>query len=117
MGKLLTCLYDFIFIFLLVYIVYSVFLKKRKNYKGLSDNDMIKIFIRRYNLDMRKTKFENVVKAITFINSFIISFCSVIVINIDSIVWSIIISFVVIMSLLYSLYEITGRAFKRKEEK
>lgn len=118
MGKLLSCFYDFIFIFLLVYIVYSVFLnKKRKDYKSLSDNDMVKIFIRRYDLDMRKTKYENVVKAITFINSFIISFCSVIVINIDSIVWSIIISFVVIMCLLYSLYEITGRMFKRKEEK
>lgn len=116
MDKILSCLYDFVFIFLLVFIVYSVFLNKnRKEYKMLKKNDMIKVFIARYNLDMKKTKYDTVLRVVTFINSFIISFSSVLVINIDSVVWAILISFVVIMALIYALYEIAGRALKRKE--
>lgn len=118
MDKFLSCFYDFVFIFLLVYIVYSVFLNKNKHdYKKLQKNDMIKIFIARYNLDVKKTKYENILKIVTFINSFIISFSAVLVINIDSMIWSILISFVVIMALIYSLYEIAGRLLKKKEGK
>ena len=79
MDKFLSCLYDFVCIFLLVFIVYSVFLNKnRKEYKKLKKNDMIRLFIARYNLDMKKTKYELVLRTETIINSFIISFCSVI---------------------------------------
>ena len=118
MDKFLSCLYDFLFIFLLVFIVYSVFLNKnKKEYKKVSKNDMMKIFIARYNLDMKKTDYTTVLRVVTFINSFIISFSSVLVINIKSIVWSILISFVVIIALIYSLYEIAGRTLKRREGK
>ena len=56
MKFFLSCLYDFVFIFLLMMIVYSVFLNKsRKEYSKLKDNDMVKFFIARYDLDMRKT--------------------------------------------------------------
>ena len=118
MDKFLSCLYDFVFIFLLVFIVYSVFLNKnRKDYKKLKKNDMIRVFIARYNLDMRKTKYELVLRTETIINSFIISFCSVLVINIDSMIWSMLVGFAVMMALIYSLYEITGRTLKRREGK
>ena len=106
MDKFLSCLYDFVCIFLLVFIVYSVFLNKnRKEYKKLKKNDMIRLFIARYNLDMKKTKYELVLRTETIINSFIISFCSVLVINIKGVIWAIIIGFAVIMVLTYSLYD------------
>ena len=118
MDKFLSCLYDFVCIFLLVFIVYSVFLNKnRKEYKKLKKNDMIRLFIARYNLDMKKTKYELVLRTETIINSFIISFCSVLVINIKGVIWAIIIGFAVIMALTYSLYEIFGRVLKRREGK
>ena len=118
MKLFLSCLYDFVFIFLLMLVVYSVFLNKnRKEYIKLKDNDMIKYFIARYDLDMRKTNYKTVLNIVTVINSFIISFCSVLVINIKGVMWSIVIGFAVIMALTYSLYEIFGRALKRKEDK
>ena len=118
MDKFLGCLYDFVFIFLLVFIVYSVFLNKnRKEYKKIKKNDMIKIFIARYNLDMKKTKYETVLRVETIINSFIISFCSVLVINIESMIWGVLVGFAVMMALIYALYEITGRMLKRREGK
>ncbi len=118
MDKFLGCLYDFVFIFLLVFIVYSVFLNKnRKEYKKIKKNDMIKIFIARYNLDMKKTKYETVLRVETIINSFIISFCSVLVINIESMIWGVLVGFAVMMALIYALYEIAGRMLKRREGK
>lgn len=118
MKLFLSCLYDFVFIFLLMLVVYSVFLNKnRKEYSKLKDNDMVKYFIARYDLDMRKTKYKTVLNIVTVINSFIISFCSVLVINIKGVVWAILVGFAVIMALTYSLYEIFGRALKRREDK
>lgn len=116
MENILNYLYDFVFIFLLILIVYFVFLNKsRKEYSKLKDNDMVKYFIARYDLDMRKTNYKTVLNVVTFINSFIISFGSVLVINIKGIMWSIIVGFAAIMALMYSLYEIAGRILKRRE--
>lgn len=118
MKLFLSCLYDFVFIFLLMLVVYSVFLNKnRKEYSKLKDNDMVKYFIARYDLDMRKTRYKTVLNIVTVINSFIISFCSVLVINIKGVVWAILVGFAAIMALTYSLYEIFGRALKRREDK
>ena len=78
---------------------------------------MIKIFIARYNLDMKKTKYETVLRVETIINSFIISFCSVLVINIESMIWGVLVGFAVMMALIYALYEIAGRMLKRREGK
>ena len=41
---------------------------------------------------------------------------AVIVIRIKGMVWPILIAFAVIVILIYSLYEITGRYFKKKED-
>lgn len=117
MKELLGFLLDVILIFLVIYIVYSVFLnRKRKNYKDLKKTDEIKLFISRYNLDMRKTKYKEVLTSLTIINSFILSFTTSVVIRINGLMMSIIVGFITILLLIYSLYEITGKYFKRKEE-
>ena len=112
----LKALYDFLLLFLMYYIVYSVFLnKKRRKYSDISKTDEIRYFILRYDLDMRKTKYEVVLKLVTLINSFILAFTTAIVINIEKIIWAILVGFAVIMILIYSLYEIVGRYLKKKE--
>ena len=112
----LKALYDFLLLFLMYYIVYTVFLnKKRRKYSDIGKTDEIRYFILRYDLDMRKTKYEVVLKLVTLINSFILAFTTAIVINIDKIIWAILVGFAVIMILIYSLYEIVGRYLKKKE--
>ncbi|NLC47937.1 MAG: hypothetical protein GX758_01070 [Tenericutes bacterium] len=109
---------DFLLLFLLFYLIYTVFLnKKRRTYSQIKKNDEIKYFISRFDLDMKKTKYTSLLRALTLMNSFILAFTSTIVIYIDSIIWSMLISFVIIMIMLYSVYEIVGRSFKRKENK
>jgi hypothetical protein len=99
------------------YIVYEVFLnKKRREYLQLKKTDEIRYFILRFDLDMRKTKYKSLLKALTLMNSFILAFTTTIVIYIDSVIWSVLISFMVIMIMLYAVYEIVGKYFKRKED-
>ncbi len=118
MNEKLELLLDFVLIFLLIFIVLSVFInKKRKDYSKLDKNDYVRKFIIRYNLDMKKTSYRKVLNALTIINSFIMSFCTVMILQIESIAWKLIITFAVLMFLIYSLYEITGRYFKKKENK
>ena len=117
MDKVSGFFLDLIVIFIIVFLIYTIiFNRKRKNYKDLKKNDEIKSFIARYNLDMRKTEYKKLLKALTIINSFILSFTTSIVIRIDGFIKSLLIGFLIIMVLIYSLYEITGKYFKRKEE-
>ena len=117
MSEMVWFLYDFILLFLLVLIVYLVFInKRRKEYSKLKDNSVVKNFIAKYNIDVRKTKYEKVLKTVSVINSFILSFCTALMLHLQIGYWKYIVVFLVIMALIYSLYEISGRYFKKKED-
>ena len=117
-NSVLQFLYDFVLLFLLVLIVYLVFVnKRRKDYSKLKDGNYVKSFIARYNLDMRKTDYKKVLIIFSVINSFILSFTSALILNIDKFIWKVVISFIVIFVLIYALYEIAGRYLKNKEDK
>lgn len=107
---------DFILLFLMCLIIYLVFVAKRKkDYSKLKKNDEIVIFVTRYRLNPKKTNYKKLVYILYIINSFIISFTSVLILNIENIWWSIVICFIVIFVLVYSLFEIAGRYFKKME--
>ena len=117
-NTLFQFLYDYVWLFLLLLIVYLVFVNKRRSeYSKLKDGSYIKAFIARYNLDMRKTDYKEVLRLFAFINSFILSFTSALVLNIDEFVWKIVVSFIVIFVCIYALQEIAGRYLKNKEGK
>ena len=118
MRYLYMFLFDFALFFVVIYLFYSVYLKKRKkDYNKLKKGDYIKSFIARYNLDVRKTKYESVLNLLAFNNSFTIAFTSALIMNVKGIYWKIIVSFVVLFILLFSLYELGGRYLKHKEDK
>lgn len=117
MENVLAFLYDFVLLFLLFYLIYTVFVnKKKKDYSKLKKNDVIKIFIARYNLDMRKTEYKSVLRILTIINAFIISFTATLILHINNFWLKVAVCFVVIFVLIYSLFEIAGRYLKNKEE-
>ena len=117
MDKMFSFLLDFIIVFTVVYLLYVLFFnKKRRNYKTLKKNDEVKLFIDRYNLDMKKIEYKKVLQVVTIINTFILSFTTVLIVRIKGFMISLLIGFVVIMILIYSLYEIAGNYFKRKED-
>lgn len=108
---------EFLLLFMLVYIIYSVFFNKnRKDYKELKKNDEIKFFIRKYDLDMRKTKYKSLLRTLTLTNSFIISLETTIVLNISNYIIKIIVCLVTSMILIYVFYTLIGSYYKKKED-
>jgi len=111
-------LIDFILFFIGFLIFYLLYYKyTKKEYSKLKDGDYIKLFIARYDLDVRKTKFKTILKVVAFNNSFILAVVTTLVLYIKGYMLKILISFVLIFILIYSLYEITGRYLKKKEGK
>ncbi len=118
MSTVLKFLYNFILLFIMFIIIYRVFIyKNKKDYSKLKKNDEIKVFIARYNLDMRKTDYKKVYNVIILINAFIISFSATVVLNVEEMLFKLLICFAVVFILIYALFEIAGRYFKNKEEK
>lgn len=109
---------DFMLMFLLVYLFNVFYVNKfKRDYNKLKKNDPIVIFVLRYDLSLKKLNYVYLINILGIINSFIIAFTATIITNIDSIVWSLIVCFVVLCVLVYSLYEIAGRYFKKLENK
>ena len=102
-------------IFLLIYIF--IINRKRKDYKNGKKQAEISYIINKSKLDMRKTKYNTLKWAVTFINPFIISVTFIIVTNIESYLIGIIVGFITLLLLVYSCYEILGRYLKKKEGK
>ena len=119
-GKLLNNLYlgyllDFIGIFLIVYIVYVVFInRRRKELEKLKKSNEVVIFIRRYNLNMKKVTYKKLLNELALINSFIIAFNSLIIIYVEHFVWAALFTFVSIVIMIYAVYEILGRTYIKK---
>ncbi len=102
-------------IFLLIYIF--IINRKRKDYNNGKKQTEISYIINKFKLDMRKTKYNTLKWAITLINPLIISITFVIVINIESFTFGLLVGFVIMLMLVYACYEILGRILKKKEGK
>jgi hypothetical protein len=104
--------------FLIIFLVYLLVVNRRKyNYSLLNENDQVKIFINRYKINIEKVNYKYLLSVIAFINSFILSLTSAIIFRIDNVLLSICVSFIIIFSLIFILFEIAGRYFKRLEGK
>ena len=105
---------EFILAFIIFYLIYAIFFnRKRKNYIQGKKYADIEFFVKRYNVDVKKVGYKRLLKTITLMNSLILSLTYMIFTNIKSILWAILVGFAVGFILIYSLYEIVGRHFKK----
>ena len=100
--------------YILSFIVYVLFINSKKRKNELAE---IKYIIEKFKLDRDKLNTKKLKWILSFINPFIISITFMIIINIESYILGIMIGFVVMMILVYSVYEIIGRCLKRGERK
>ncbi|MCI8394762.1 MAG: hypothetical protein HFH86_04720 [Bacilli bacterium] len=111
-------LYHFIWFgvfFVIIFIVYFFLLRfkvKQKNYQSFGEMNYL---IRKFHLDVTKMSYWKVIIPISFINAFIISFVATFVMMISmSMIWQLLCGFVLLMALIYSIYEIYGRHLQKK---
>ncbi len=92
--------------------------KKTKGPKKEKSIGELDYLISRFKLNKRKLNKEKAIIWISLINSFIISFVSCIVMLLPlKMIWQLLIAFVLLFALIYSLYEIYGRHLKKMEER
>ena len=104
----------FAFAYLVTFLGYFIMLRKKKRKKELAEMTYI---IEKFKLE-RNTKLLNKLKWIlNFINPFIISIAFIIIINVKSLVLGAMIGFVIMVLLVYAIYEIIGRILKKGEDK
>ena len=131
MNEYLLSVYIFIALLIIVFLVDYYLINKRKlnliknkgvtkkgkkkKIKSISEIDYLKA---KFKLDEKKLDKDKMIIMISFINAFIISLVSSIVMLMPfAIMWQMIIAFALLFGLIYALYEIYGRHLKRKEDK
>lgn len=114
--KIIINVIYFVVSYLIIFLLYSLVInRKKKSYKDATKQMDILYLVNKFKLNTKKTKY-NTLKWITnIINPLIISITFIIVANIKSFILGIMIGFLVMMMLIYSIYEIIGRILKKKE--
>lgn len=114
MDNTLINLIYFITSYVIIFLLYALYIyrRKKKDFKKTLEVDYL---VSKFKL--RKVDYNRLKWILTIINPLIISITFLVVININSFVLGVMIGFVIMMLLIYSLYEILGRYLKRKEDK
>ena len=114
--KIIINVIYFVVSYLIIFLLYSLVInRKKKSYKDATKQMDILYLGNKFKLNTKKTKY-NTLKWITnIVNPLIISITFIIVTNIKSFTLGIMIGFLVMMMLIYSIYEIIGRILKKKE--
>lgn len=106
-----------VFIIVLVFCLIKYFHKLKK--KKQTEVNEIKYLIYKFNLDKNKINYKVLNVIISSVNALIIAFVSTLVCVLPADKWyklmlAFMVAFVILMGLIYSLYEIIGRALVRK---
>lgn len=114
--KIIVNIVYFVVSYLIIFLLYSLVInRKKKSYKDATKQMDVLYLVNKFKLNTKKTKY-NTLKWITnIVNPLIISITFIIVTNIKSFTLGIMIGFLVMMMLIYSIYEIIGRILKKKE--
>lgn len=103
--------------FIFIFLIHLFLIKHMKRKDRSSDGIGINLIIKRFNLDLKKIKYKKIAISVSLVNSFIISFTSIIILNIDNFIYKLIVGFVLITLLIYALYEIIGRSLYKSQFK
>ena len=102
--------------FIIVFLVYKLLYRKKKDFNKLKNTDEVRAFIIKYDLDVRQINYKKLLNVLILINTFIISFTATIIVRIESIGWSIAVCVLIVAALILSLFPIAGNYFKSHEK-
>ena len=114
MNDYLILLIYFISAYVLSFIVYYIYLKKSKKKDELLE---IEYLIKKFNLPKNKESKNRIKSIMSLVNPLIIALTFIVVISIDSFILGVLIGFVIMVVLIYSIYEIIGRILKKEKSK
>ncbi len=114
-AEIIYDIFFFFLVFLGVFVInYFLYLRKIKKNKL----EIYEYLVKRFRLNPKKLHLRKMILPMSLINAFIIAFCTTFItmIKVDFI-WQLMIGFVLVFFLIYSLYEIYGRHLVNKSRK
>ncbi|MEG2458079.1 MAG: hypothetical protein RSB41_04230 [Bacilli bacterium] len=113
MNFFLDNLIMFLISYLFIFLMYILFINRKGKKRDKKIYPEVEYLKNKFKLNS-KVKDKDLLMITSLINSFIVSFTFIIVINFDKLIWGILVGFVILMILIYSLYEIAGRILKKR---
>lgn len=111
MFSILYFIIVFVIIYFAYYLIFDDMLKKEK-YARISE---LVLLTRKFNLDKKKMNYKSLLNGIAIINAFIMGFTVAIVDLIPlNYVFKLLIAFVIIITLMFSLYFLYGKYLNKK---
>jgi len=102
----------FVLVFLFYFLILNRIKLKKQKYNKIGE---INYLIKKFKLDPQKVDYKKTALIVALINAFIISFTCVFISIINvAFVWQMLIGFVLLFALIYSIYEIFGRYLVKK---
>jgi len=115
MGTITFYLSFFFGIFVIVFGVYKIIFKRKVKKGTINKTIELSYLIPKFNLNKLKINYPRITTDISLINAFIIAFVSTLVTSLPyHMVFQLLIGFVMLFALIYSLYEIYGRHIYKK---
>ena len=108
----------FIFCFLVIYLLYLfiIFLRK-KGLEKFKTSKQLEYFKIKFKLDLKKINFKKFANSLALTNAFIIAFTVTVIDIFDNWILKILVAFIILLPLMYLLYTILGKHYKKKEGK
>ena len=103
----------FILTFTLVFIVYYILLKDKKKNKNKRPIE-IRFIVERYDLDMKKIKYNKLALLVALVNAFDIALLVTIINMIKSVILQVVCVMVLIGPIIIVSYNLIGRYYKKK---
>ena len=97
--------------YVLTFLFYTFVVNRKKSKKRPMEMDYI---LAKFHIDERKINMNNLKWILNVVNPFIVAVTFLVVMCIDSFILGIVIGFIIMLLLIYSIYEIIGRYLKGK---
>lgn len=108
----------FLFCFIVVYLVYYlVVVYRKKGLEAFKNGKQLLFFKNAYNLDIKHLDHKKFANSLSLTNAFIIALTVTIVEFFDSLIWKLLVGFVVLIPLILICYYVLGKIYKKKEGK
>lgn len=105
----------FVIVFVIMFFIYFFLLRRKMKKKKLQRIGEFAYLVNRFKLDTKKIDYKSLSIGVSFINSFIMAFVSTFIMLLPiNMAWRLIVAFVMLMGLIYALYEIYGRHLSKK---
>ena len=108
----------FIFCFLIIYLLYLfIIVLRKKGLEKFKTSKQLDYFKIKFKLDIKKLNFKKFANALAVTNAFIIAFTVTVIEVFDNWILKVLVAFLILLPLMYLLYNVIGKYYKKKEGK